>query len=842
MAAKMLKENMHAENPHVWFYVGIAKSLSCKMAMRMVALATALVCEIARGAETDYVKLTRSDGKYDGNEYFSLMPGCEYVNWSDGQSIHQGATYYVGAGLRACSDVAGSGYSIVPTIMLAGEILVQGGYSATYSFGDLRILSGGCLNHFQINLKKGNITILAEDSGNPARLLFSRPDANGTYRLGAKVCGSVASRLLFTNQYASAIGSCLQFCADSDWEGFQGILAVADGLGIQNVKGVSVVAPGGFHFGNGAKMDWSKDNAPLSLGELTFGADASITNAATSAINVSGMLSIGENGYWLCRTGGTIGHLRLGEGTKICSDGTSVPVFNVSNRIELGEGTSIDLLKTNPMKGMAPAKVLVLKLAPDSVAAGLPDFSKVRVRLGYYYESWAGQQPDVGGRLVVEDDPDVSGGKYVYATHSPIIRYIDENEWGGDYDCMDPDADHSANWEDGRYPHGDSLYAITSRTDIVFADADSAHPNRTAVFPGGGLLCDDLVTLYMLADSAFVSNLVMYARSSIYVRGAGNQHFGGNILMSAWAKGRPMENAACIRMLGERTFHLDSAISGDGALEIQSYYPTVSGGATIHMAGDNLKWSGALCTSWLMNGDSPDADEMHHTRIVVGDAKSLGGDSGSFAHNKITLSDYAEIRFTNTTSMAAANRGLYVNGSAAINVDGGCTVTFSQPLTLNGTLRKIGSGTLGLGGKVRYGVNDDIDDETSPTSGANAIIVKEGSIKAKNVSGVEISFGAGTAVTTDFEYGALDVSDATVTIADTLYVGADANAVVPPEGEPLTLPVLRMTDEQAATMGRRLMAKRVWKGLAATLMKESADGFTTYSVRYSRKGTCVTIR
>lgn len=837
----MLKGNTQAENTHVWFYEEIVKPLPCKMVLMAVSVAT-LFCETACGTEADYVQLTRSDGRYDGNEYFSLMPGCEYVNWSDGQSIHQGATYYVGPGLRACSDVAGSGYSIDPTIMLAGEVLVQGGYSATYSFGDLRVLPGGCLNHFQINLKKGNITILSEDSGNPARLLFSRTEANGTYRLGAKVCGSEASRLLFTNQYASALGSCLQFCADSDWEGFRGTLAVADGLGIQNVKGVAVVSPGRFHFGNGAKVDWSKDNAPLSLGELTFGANASMTNAATSAINVSGLLSIGENGYWLCRAGGTIGHLRLGEGTKICSDGTSVPVFNVSRRIELGEGTSIDLLKTNPMKGMAPAKVLVMKLAPDSVAAGLPDFSKVRVRLGCYYESWAGQQPDVGGKLVVEDDPDVSGGKCVYATHSPIIRYIGENEWGGDLDCMDPDADHFANWEDGLYPHGDSLYAITSRTDIVFADADSAHPNRTAVFPGGGLLCDDLVTLYTLADSAYVSNLVMHARTAIYVRGANNQHFGGKILVSAWAKARPMDNVACIRMIGERTFHLDSAISGDGALEIQSYYPIVSGGATIHMTGDNRNWSGALCTSWFMNGDSPDADEMHHTRIVVGDAKSLGGDSDLFAHNKITLSDYAEIRFTNTTAMAAANRGLYVNGNATINVDGGCTATFSQPLTLNGTLRKTGTGTLGLGGKMRYGANDDIDDETPPTSGANAIVVKAGSIKAKNVSGVDISFEAGTAVATDFEYGALDVSDAMVTIADTLYVGADANAVMPPEGESLTLPVVRMTDGQSAAIGHKLRAKRVWKGLAATLLRESADGVTIYSVRYSRIGTCVTIR
>ena len=107
-------------------------------------------------------------------------------------------------------------------------------------------------------------------------------------------------------------------------------------------------------------------------------------------------------------------------------------------------------------------------------------------------------------------------------------------------------------------------------------------------------------------------------------------------------------------------------------------------------------------------------------------------------------------------------------------------------------------------------------------------------IKAKNVSGADISFVAGTAVATDVEYGALDVSDATVTIADTLYVGADANAVMPTEGEPLTLPVVRMTDGQSAAIGHKLRAKRVWKGLAVTLLRESADGVTTYSVRYSR--------
>lgn len=811
-----------------------------KMAMS-ISLVAMLHCGDACWAEADYVTLTRSDGKYDGREYCSLTPDYEYVNWSDGLAIHPDAIYYVGTGLCARSDTVGSGYSINPTIMLAGEVLVQGGYSATYSFNDLRILSGGCLNHYQINLKKGNITILAEDIGNPARFMFSRNEVNGTYRLGAKVCGSESSNLLFTNQYATAFGSCLQFCTDSDWTEFCGILTVADGLGIQNEKNVSVVAPGRFHLGNQAKVVWSKDNAPLSLGELTLGTCASITNVATSAINVSGLLSTGENCFWLCNAGGAIGHMRLGRGTKVCSNVSSAPVFKISDQVEIEDGVSIVLLKTNPASGMVPAKVLVMKLAPDAVDAGLPDFSNVKVQLGHYYNTWAGQQPDIGYKLVVEDDPDVTGGRCVYATHSPIIRYIGENEWGGEYDSMDPDADHSTNWEDGLYPHGGSFYAITSRTDIVFADADATHPSRTAMFPGECLLCDDLVTLYMLADSAYVSNLVMYARTSIYVRGAGNQHFGGNILVSAWAKERPMENAACIRMLGMQTFHLDSAISGDGALEIQSYYPTAFGGATVHMSGDNRAWSGCLYTSWSKDDISPDADEMYHTRIVVGDAKSLGGDSGSFVHNKLSLSDYAEIRFTNTTAMAIANRGLCVNGNAAVNVDDGHTATFDSPLTLNGTLRKIGAGTLGLGGKVRYGINDDINDKTPPAAGANVIIVKSGSIKAKDVSDTSISFEADTAVATDFEYGALDITESAVTIADTLYVCADANAVVF-EGASLTIPVVRMTDGQSATIGRKLRAKRVWKGIAATLLRESADGFTTYSVRYSRLGTCVTIR
>ncbi len=806
-------------------------------------ICAALLCAgSALPAAADAVTLLRSDGKYDGNEYCSLTPGHAYVNWSDGLPLHSDATYYIGAGLCAYASRDAS-CSIEPTIMLAGDVSPLGLYSKTYTFGDLRILSGGRLIHDMINLKKGRITILAEDAASPAQLLFLRSDANGEYRLGATVSGSQASHLLFTNRHESAAGTCLAFYSGSDWTGFAGVLSVADGLGVVNMKNVPVESPGRFSLGNEARINWVRDNAPLSLGELTLGANAAITNSATSPINVSGLLSTGRDCYWLCYSGGTVGCLRLDDGTRICVQSRTVaPVFSVTNRLELGDGVLIDLARTFAAKGLEPTRRLVMRLAPEAVAAGLPDFSKASARIAYYYDEWGGSQPDVGGRLAVEDDPDVAGGRCVYATHLPIIRYVGENEWGGSgYDCMDPDADQAGNWEDGLYPHSGAIYAVTSRTDIVFADADASHPQRTSTFPGEKLLCDDLSTLYLLAGSSFVSNLVMHARTTLYARGLGVQRFGGNILVSSYAPSQRDANAATVRLLGERTFHLDSSLSGDGALCIESYYPAASGGGTVYLTGDNEAWLGWLKTSWTRVSSSPDADETLHTRIVVGDAKALGGNPDSFCHDKIELSDYAEIQFTGTAAMAAANRGLHVDGNGAIRVDGDSTATLASPLTLCGTLRKTGPGTLGLGGRVRYAANDDVDDATAPTEGANVIAVQEGAIKARDVAGAEIYFESGTAVKTDLDYGALDVSGATVSLAGTLYVGADPNAVERPE-EILTIPVLRATDAQAASLDGMVRAKKTWKGLAATLLKESADGVTTYSVRYARVGARIIVR
>ena len=59
---------------------------------------------------------------------------------------------------------------------------------------------------------------------------------------------------------------------------------------------------------------------------------------------------------------------------------------------------------------------------------------------------------------------------------------------------------------------------------------------------------------------------------------------------------------------------------------------------------------------------------------------------------------------------------------------------------------------MSLGGKLRFGLNDDLSDEAAPESGFNKIMMKEGDVKivdANALNGADIDFAVGTSLRMD---------------------------------------------------------------------------------------------
>ena len=766
--------------------------------------------------------LTKSD-----SGIYSLTTGRTSQNWSDGYTIQaedEHVALYIPSGLTAYATKETQ--TIVPKIYCAGRVSNSGTASLIFEFNNLFLLEGGEIHQSNIGRKAGKITILSEDAEHPALLNFSRSGAEDypwryPFYLRARFIGSKDSQLLY--QLGGLYPGMLTLETGSDWSGFEGTLRVADGLGIANVANVPVSMPGAVRFGRDGILKLTADSAPYSFGELSFAEGGSITNTGSGAtLTVAGTFDTGTNCYWLSGNPGTFGTLILGDGLTLRNEqSTPTTVLTVTNRLEVGKKITIEYagVSVQTTYSKAQPKLLLMKLTPEAVAAGVPDLSGVAVSLK---QAWSWRM----GYLTTEADPEVSGGLLVYATVGSFFRYRSgPDEWNETTNrgkWLDP-VDSLQYWDDGSYPAGDSNIYYVAQTVFITASSVSTFPAKTLIIK------DDLC---VTAPSAYVTNLYIYG-GLLYIREA-NIHFGGNIT--------PVDGLRKIRCLKYGDFYLDAALHGPNGLVFESYSVSASGGAAFHLTADNSDWTGNLLPWWTVReAAAVSVNETYHTRIVVGDAKALGGNPKTFTFGSMMLTDYAEIRFTNTTVQTASNRGLCVT-NGILRVDQGATADLTAPVTLNGTLRKVGAGTLGLGGGIRWAANNDLTDTTAPAAGENVLLVQEGAVKASSLALANVTFSDGAGIAADAASGAMDLSGATVAAAGTINLTADANTLSEPTTT-VVYPVVKVSAEQNATLGPAFKATKVWQGWTASLVSETdGDGNVTYSVKYRRKGTIVAIQ
>ena len=794
------------------------------LALKGLAAFSAVVVQMAASAADT---IPGTDIQYDhyltknDSSTYSLTTGQAKQRWSDGYTIAEGdenVVLYIPAGLTAYATNITQ--TIVPKIYCAGRVSNSGTAGLIFTFNNLFLLEGGEIEQKTIGRKAGKITILSEDAEHPALLNFSRSGAEDfAWRypayLRARVVGSKDSQFLY--KMGGRYPGLLVLETGSDWSEFEGTLRIADGLGIENRYNVPVTTPGAVRFGRDGILHLYYANTPYSFGELSFeeNGSISITNSLPGAtLTVAGTFDTGTNCYWFSRNEGTFGTLILGDGLTLHDDQEKpTTVLTVTNRLEIGRNITVEYPNMSDKVVASPAKVLLMRLAPEAVAAGVSDLSRVavsfRVTTGY---------------LATEVDPENAGWMLVYAMEdNDLVYYNGPNEWNlpsserGTW--LNP-AVAPTYWGDGLYPDGNKTYCTTQ--NVFFASSG------VKTFPGKTLVCRS--TLYLAAASSYVTNL--YLTGMLY--GRTGLHFGGNLT--------PVGKRT-VRQLGDRgDFYLDSTLHGSGSLVFNSYYPVPGkGGATFYLTADNSDWTGGWETTWTEESGKPvPVDETYHVRLVVGDAKSLGGNPETFTYNLQKLANYTELRFTETTVQTAANRGFGVS-LGIIRVDEGATADLTAPVTLKGTLYKVGAGTLGLGGGIRWATNNDLADTTGPSANKNIVLVKEGAVKGGSLAQAAVTFSDGAGIAADAASGAMDLTGATVTAEGSVCLKADANTLPEPTTN-AAYPVVKVTAEQNATLGPAFRAARAWQGWAVSLVSETdGDGNVVYSVKYRRKGTTVLI-
>ena len=685
---------------------------------------------------TGFVTLLKSDGS-SGTAGHSLSTAG---NWSDRLAPHNNppTNYYVKSGWYAYAD---SGELNFPSpLYVAGSIVPRAGSKESATFADLKMLDGGRLYYSLLYNLRGNIAILATDADNPAKLVHSR-SASDAMKLYAALSGAEDSQAEFIGNYGTYFPN-LKIKAGSDWTAFQGTFRIADNLGL-DIQECSLDTPGTLALGSNTWM-YVKTGYPCSFGGLQFGNDSTVTNYAK--MDVSGTLRTGTNMTWRLLNGAsrvsTVGTMEIADGTYMhftAPSGTP-EMFDVTNRISIETGVTMYYGVDGALDG-TQREFPIFRMSPEAVAAGMPDFSASK----FSFKTFVGPLPQA--YVDVRDDVETPGGKVAYLTHRRIIRYCGANQFGDEAaHSMDTDVDQTGVWTDGLFPHPDCDYFLGSSTNIAFRAATAEHPNRVTTFPGGALVLNDLAAIYLYGVDVCISNLHAYGRGTVYQR-SGESWLRGSLTLHRYGDTKRF----VARVISSGTLHLESNISGDGDMVADNYYPRDDGG-TLFLGGMNTNWTGKLVSSWTKDSAAPDPSETVHLRIVAGDARSFGGGNATFLHNAVQLGNYLELHLTNSTEFTESRRGFLISGNGCLNVDDGNTATLRAPITLDGTLRKTGGGVLSLGGRMRFGLNDDLEDATAPTDGNNAVLVQSGALKAVGadaLDGAALTFSEGTSLHLD---------------------------------------------------------------------------------------------
>jgi hypothetical protein len=377
--------------------------------------------------------------------------------------------------------------------------------------------------------------------------------------------------------------------------------------------------------------------------------------------------------------------------------------------------------------------------------------------------------------------------------------------------------------------------------------------NEDYVFPGLVLRTGGTSANFTLADNTKTTiNLELMVDLSLRVVSGLKPTLAGTIHMGA--------NVSSLACSGSE-LTIASTLIGNGNWEVRGsskekpHYK-------IAFTSDNSQWKGSLSLVKYQAEATTVADTQHLKMVVVNPA-GLGGALDEFNCKALSLADCSEMIVTNSLELAKdLNRGLYVTNTATINVDADCDFVCNWPITFDGPLRKVGGGTLSLGGDAKFldsecelvGVpRADVDCRLSVTNGA----VK--ALRHDCLNGVTVELLENGRLALDFNpdnvelkrYGFyIEKTDTPFNATGEINFRIDnpdyAALLAAKENYKLGLLTVKTSAANALNLGSRIKfnKSRVVDGLLERMIREDDEEtrLTTYSAYYDFVGFQVIVR
>ena len=364
-------------------------------------------------------------------------------------------------------------------------------------------------------------------------------------------------------------------------------------------------------------------------------------------------------------------------------------------------------------------------------------------------------------------------------------------------------------------------------------------PGKKLVFSGRELELDYSVT---------INDFTVMNGTDVRFRYQDNAHFDGNICITNFQPTTGI--AATFSSCRNQDAYLDARLYGPGNIKIfgTKFNTYANSSANFRITADNSDFAGKIL---ITNEEDHPAT---NTTLRITAANQLGGARTEFAYDALKLLNWSRLCADASLNLNEPTRGVYFLGGNYVFVSSAAnTLTLSTQTTLAGTLVKEGSGTLALGGTLKF----TSEQSDTPTEGTNVLQVSAGRIRPASKTGADglaISFASGTGLRlapvaeTDPDvsrYGLYDVKWATpFDLTETggkLDVALDLPADTSEIPVELSFGVCTVPSAAAVALEDNIVLPRI-KGYTLELDSvANGDDTVTFTATYSKRGLAIVI-
>ena len=429
---------------------------------------------------------------------------------------------------------------------------------------------------------------------------------------------------------------------------------------------------------------------------------------------------------------------------------------------------------------------------------------------------------------------------------------------------------NESNWSDKRLPHEGAHYVVLKDGDAIrylntmgVGRSNSSSGYEMRHFPGESLTIGPGCVLTLYQSNFKVKELRIldgaYVRLGQFSAGEdGTVEIEGEKLVAPSGTVR-------IQVYAKYTAEFSGDLSGEATITIPGVGATSSPQGTTRFTGDNSAFEGRFSVSQVnYKGNVPTMANMQTLDVAA--TNQLGGVISEMAWDGITLKRMCRIHVSGNASLAkGTNRGLYIDSTSdrdgvefyeQVKINSGKEFAVETQLTMNGVLRKDGTGTLTLAAPVKFGegATDDM-----PSANSNVLRIAEGTLKVRGadcIDGLEIRFGSSAKFVIDatsfdadsLRYGVRNVK------TDTPFVLPDGEAKLPleilyPQSVPeegVVLGIMTVRSSIAARIKAMLpeMPRRIDEKIVRKVeISDEVNGWTTFALEIGvHHGTRVIIR